>query len=364
MSDSTLDTYKQLAETLNKIPNGYPKSKDGLTYLKILEWIFTEDEADLASQMKLMGETIEELSNRLNKPISGFKEKIEKMVKQGQIQAIDTSTGRRYGLMPFIGGIFEEQLNRMDSEFAQLMGEYLEQFQDEHIFNTEPAFFRIIPINEVIKPELIIYPFEQAHTIIEQAKSWGIRECICKERQRLLGNPCKYPKTVCLNFSKKADAFENHSITRPITKEQALFYLQKAEEAGLIHNSMNVKSGHYMLCNCCTCCCGILQAVSKWNYPLAYVKSNFQIEVKSDLCKGCGTCVERCQFEALEVNEEICSVKPERCVGCGVCAITCTNDALSLVALENPIQTSPPATLRDWMAQKALSRNVDPSELL
>ncbi|MFX1538139.1 MAG: 4Fe-4S binding protein [Promethearchaeota archaeon] len=364
MIETSTSPYKRLSETLNKIPHGFPKAKDGITHLKVLMWIFSEDEADFVSKMKLMGETVEELSTRLDIPINGLNQKLEKMVNRGLIQAINTSTGRRYALMPFIGGIYEEQLNRMDSEFAQLMKEYLEQFQEGHIFDTKPAFFRIIPIDKVIRPELIIHPFEQAKYIVEQSKSWGIRECICKEQQALLGNPCKYPKTVCLNFSKKEKAFDNHSITRPITKEQALIYLQEAEEAGLIHNSMNVQSGHYMLCNCCTCCCGILQAVSKWKYPLAYVKSNFQINVNSELCKGCEICVDRCQFDALKVIQDVCSINLDRCVGCGVCAITCPEEALSLVARKSPEQSPPPETLRDWMAQKAMSQNIDPSDLL
>jgi len=301
---------------------------------------------------------------RLDIPFTGLKEKLEMMVNKGQIQVINSSTGRRYALMPFIGGIYEAQLNRMDSEFSQLMEDYFVQFQEGHIFDTEPAFFRIIPINKVIKPELIIHPFEQVKYIIEQSKSWGIRECICKEQQALLGNPCRYPTTVCINSSKKENAFDKHSITRPITKEQALIYLQKAEEAGLIHNSMNVQSGHYMICNCCTCCCGILRAVSEWEYPLAYAKSNFQIEVDSELCEGCGICVDRCQFDALEVSEDVCSVTLLRCVGCGVCATTCPEKALSLIARDSQAQSTPPETIRDWMSQKAMLLKIDLSDLL
>jgi ferredoxin len=252
----------------------------------------------------------------------------------------------------------------MDAEFAQLMKNYLEQFQKGHIFDTKPAFFRIIPINKVIRSELTIHPFEQVKHIVEQSKSWGVRKCICKEQQALLGNLCKYPKTVCLNFSNKKNAFEDHPITKSITKDQALVYLRKAEEAGLIHNSLNVQSGHYIICNCCTCCCGILRAVSEWEYPLAYVKSNFLIEVESELCDGCDTCSDRCQFDALKVIEDLCSVDLNRCVGCGVCAISCPKEALSLVERENLSQSTPPDTLRDWMAQKAISRKVDPSDLL
>lgn len=364
MLEITQNPHERLAETLDKIPHGFPKTKDGITHIKVLKSIYSENEADLASKMKLIGETIEELSIRLNKPIEVLEEQLENMKAKGLIQAINTSTGKRYALMPFIGGVYEEQLSRMDVELAQLMNSYLEQFQKGHIFDTKPAFFRIIPINKVIKPELTIHPFEQARHIVEQSKAWGVRKCICKEQKALLGNPCKYPKTVCLNFSKKKNAFENHPITKSITKDQALNYLQKAEKAGLVHNSLNVQSGHYIICNCCTCCCGILRAVSEWKYPLAYVKSNYQIKVESDNCEGCENCVDRCQFEALKVNNGKCDVDLDRCVGCGVCAISCPKEALSLDKRDNIIHSTPPETLRDWMAQKAISRKVDPSDLL
>ncbi|MFX0050015.1 MAG: ATP-binding protein [Candidatus Hermodarchaeota archaeon] len=363
MNKKSLYPYKCLAETLNKVPHGFPEAKDGITHLKVLMWIYSKEEAKLVSKMKVIGETVEELSTRLDIPIKDLKDKLEEMVSKGQIQEINTSTGRRFALMPFIGGIFEEQLNRLDFKSAQLMINYLKQFKKNHIFDTNPAFFRIIPINKVIKPELTIYPFEQAKHLIERSKSWGIRECICKKQQGLIGNPCKYPPMVCINFSKKENAFTNHSITQPITKEEALFYLGKAEEAGLIHSSMNVQSGHYMLCNCCTCCCGILRAVSEWKYPKAYVKSRFQIEVDSELCEGCEKCVDRCQFKALEVINDSCSVNLERCVGCGVCALTCPENALSLVVRAGYEYSTPPETLKEWAIQKALSRNVDLSDI-
>ena len=87
------------------------------------------------------------------------------------------------------------------------------------------------------------------------------------------------------------------------------------------------------------------------------------MSVDEELCTGCGTCVDRCQFSALDVPEEICEVNLQRCVGCGVCAISCPEEALNLVR-RHPLEPEPPVTIRDWMTQKAMSRQVDPSDLL
>jgi electron transport complex protein RnfB len=357
-----LDPYERLAETLNKIPNGFAKTADG-THLKVLQWIFTPDEADIASKMKLMPETVEELSSRLNLPIEGLSEKLENMDKKGQINVDKSSTIRRYGIMPFVVGIYEEQLERMDSEFAQLIEEYFSKAESNNIFDTEPSIFRVIPINRVINPELTIHTYEEAENVVNEAKSWGIRECICKKQQSLLGKPCKYPTTVCLTFSSRENAYTDESLSKPVTQIRALEILQEAEKTGLVHCTMNIQSGHYYICNCCTCCCGVLRSLTERNQPHAFVKANFIMSVDEELCTGCATCVDRCQFDALDVPEEICKVDHQRCIGCGVCAIVCPEDALRLIA-RHPSEPDPPGSFSDWMTQKAISRKVDPSDLL
>jgi len=312
-----------------------------------------------------MCETIEEISARLEIPLEGLKEKLETMHEKGQINVLDTSTGRRYGLLPFAVGIYEEQLDRMDEEFAALIEEYFQKSAGHGgLFESEPAIFQIIPVNQVIDQELEIYPYEQAEEIVNNAKSWGVRNCICKEQQELIGKPCSYPKTVCLNFSSKENAFDGHHLTKPITKDEALDYLKQAEEAGLIHCSMNVKTGHYYICNCCTCCCGVLRSLTERNSPLAFVNANYIMNIDDDLCIGCGTCLDRCQFDALDIVNGLCQVDIKRCVGCGVCALVCPEDAMKLIERVAEEKNDPPEDMRDWMTRKATFRNIDPSDLL
>ncbi|MFW9994873.1 MAG: ATP-binding protein [Candidatus Odinarchaeota archaeon] len=366
-SETELKPYERLADTLDKIPNGFAKVSDG-THLRILQWIFTSEEAELASKMKLMGETVEEFSSRLNISAEGLKDKFETMAEKGQIRAWNSSTGRRYALIPFAVGIYEEQLERMDKEFALLFEEYLDKASKETngkgLFDSEPPVFRVIPVNRALKTELTIHPYDQAEQMIKQAKSWGIRECICKKQQELLGNECNYKITkVCMQFSPKENAFGD-GITKSITREESLKILKDSEEAGLIHCSMNIQKGISYICNCCTCCCGILRGLTERNQPSAFVKSNYLMNVDKELCVGCEACVDRCQFSALDVKEDICEVDGHRCVGCGVCAIECPEGALSLVARGPNQRTTPPETMRDWMTEKAMTRQVDPSDLL
>ncbi|MBN2229521.1 MAG: 4Fe-4S binding protein [Candidatus Thorarchaeota archaeon] len=360
-----MNSYEKLAATLDKIPNGFPAVEDG-THLRILEWIFTPEEADLASQLKLRGETLEELARRLNLPKEDLESRLDIMISKGQINSwISKSAGaRKYSLLPFAVGIFEEQLGRMDEELARMLDSYF-QYGFKKITATEPVIFKVIPVNQSLSSDLNVHPYEQAEQLLENAASWGVRECICKKQKALIGEPCSYPTTVCLVFAKnKVDAFEHDELTKTITKEESLKLLKDAENAGLVHCSYNTQSGHNYICNCCTCCCGVLRGVNATEHPREYIKTDFLISIDTDLCSGCGTCLDRCQFEALSVPEDICVVDPERCIGCGVCAIVCPENALSLVRKSSPDKPPSPENTLDWMTQRAISRNVDPSDIL
>ncbi len=354
--------WERLADVLNKIPNSYAHIDDN-THLEVLKWIFTEEEADLASRMKLMGETVDEMALRLNMELTALTPLLERMAKKGQIRAWNSSTGRRYALLPFAVGIYEEQLGRMDSEFARLIEGYFMKGKGTGLFDTEPAIFKVIPVNKAIQSEVEIKPYQIAENMIENAKSWGLRECICKKQQALLENPCKYPTSVCIIFARKENAFDESELTKPITKDEALQKLRESEEAGLVHCTMNVQQGHNYICNCCTCCCNVLRGVSLSDQPHAFVKSDYLISIDEDLCSGCGTCVERCQFDALSIPEDVAVANIERCIGCGVCTVTCPENAMSLIDRTGEKQ-EPPEGLMDWMTQKATSRGVDPSDLL
>jgi ferredoxin len=360
-----IDPYEELAAVLDTIPYGFAHIEDG-THLRVLQWIFTPDEASLASKLTLSGETAEEISERLKIPAEQTRETLDTMVEKNQIRRWTTRSGDlKYALMPLIVGISEEQNERMDEEFAKLMEEYFAKGKGEGLFDSEPPVFQVIPVNTVVKAELDIHPYKQAEQLIRTAKSWGVRECICKKQQGLIGNDCSYPTTVCMVLTPwKENAYDDSEIDTPVTMEESLKLLKDAEEAGLVHCTMNVQSGQYYICNCCTCCCAILRGLSTYDQPHAFVNSGYVARVDDELCTGCGTCIDRCQFDALTIPEDISVVELNRCIGCGVCAVTCPENAIQLVNRDDGQEIVTPETLQDWMAQKAASRGVDPSKLI
>ena len=63
--------------------------------------------------------------------------------------------------------------------------------------------------------------------------------------------------------------------------------------------------------------------------------SGYVCDVDVDLCIGCGTCEEICQFGAVSVLDAYSIIHYEQCMGCGVCIEHCTQEALSLIRDKN-----------------------------
>jgi ferredoxin len=209
-----------------------------------------------------------------------------------------------------------------------------------------------------------VFPYERAVELIESAKSWGVRDCICRVQQKLVGKGCDRPLEACMVFAPVEGAFQGHGPDRPLTKEEALEILRQTEEAGLIHSTGNFRDGNAYICNCCTCCCGILRSVAEFGIPTANVSSDFYAVVDAEECIGCGDCIEQCQFNALAVPEDVCEVDVAHCIGCGQCTIVCPTDAITLNRRPKDEIPELPTNRKDWWIKRAKERGVELEEVL
>jgi len=357
------DVYRQLARRLDAIPNGFPSTESGVE-LRLLAKIFTPQEAALASVMRLTPEPAKEIAARAGAEPRTARRTLKDMVRKGLIKVKRDKRQLVFGLIPFVFGIYEFQLPRMDAEMARLFEQYLQETKGGSIIQTTPAIHRVVPVKEAIPFDLEIFPYEQAVEMVEKAKSWGVRDCVCRVQQKLVGKGCDHTVENCLSFFPVEGAFDGSDDIRAISKEEALRILRNAEEEGLVHSTGNYRDGNFYICNCCTCCCGILRGVAEFGIPTAIAHSDFRVVVDADSCIGCGDCVERCQFGALSVPEEVCAVDQARCVGCGVCVIGCPSDALSLERRPEEEAALPPSDNEEWLAQRAATRGIPLSEVL
>lgn len=347
------DVYIKLREMLDTIPNGFPSTESGVE-LKILKSIFTEEEAQLYTSLKMNMETVEQIAARTGLDREYLKRILKQMYDKGQLFSFSVGEISFYRVLPFIFGIYEFQLPRMDREMAALFDEYMAAAFHREFFSHRPALMKVIPIEEEVPPGSIVEPYESAAALIDGAKSWAVNECICKKEQGLLAHPCTKPLEVCLAMAPVENAFTDSRFGRAISKDEAHRILKMSEEAGLVHMTSNYRSGHFYICNCCSCCCGPLRGYAIAGRS-AVAQSNYIAVVDPEACTGCGTCVERCQVHGIELAD---TAVIRECIGCGLCVTTCPAGALRLERRPTADIIPVPEGEREWLDERAASRGI------
>ncbi|MBU2550982.1 MAG: 4Fe-4S binding protein [Proteobacteria bacterium] len=351
------EVYYRLAKVLDSLPQGFPATDSGLE-IRLLKKIFTEDEADLFCDLRLTLETAEEISKRTGRPLEGLDDRLVSMWHRGEVwgQAVDGV--RRFRMMPWIVGIYEFQIDRMDREFCEMTEEYSMHFGAAAV-GFGPSIMQVVPVERHVPTGQQALPYDQVSTLIENGQAWCINDCICKKEKGLMDNPCEKPIAVCLAIGDQAGVFDESPWGRAITKEEAFQVLERAEEAGLVHLTGNVETGHNFICNCCGCCCGVLGAIK--NFGLTDItNSRHYAEIDPDLCTACGTCAdERCQVAAIEEAGEVYRVLTEKCIGCGLCVTTCPAEAIALIRKPEDRIVIPPRDEVAWNDERARQRGLD-----
>ena len=353
------NSYRRLAQRLDALPNGFPPTEDEAE-LRLLEKIFTREEAALAAQLRLTKETPEQISDRIGGDPQELRNQLKAMARKGLITVGKGDGGVAYGLLPFVVGIYEYQISRMDGELAQLFEDYYRQ-AFKGMLSIEPSVHRVIPVDETVKTGMEVRPFESAADIVNMANAWGVQDCICRKQKTLINDPCEHPMDNCMVFSKRPGAFENISFIQSLTQEEAMAKLKEAADAGLVHSVSNAQEDTFYICNCCTCSCGILRGMAEMGIANVVARSAFVNTVDDDLCQGCEICIEYCQFNALALAEDalLIEINQTSCVGCGVCVPACPDNALMLVRRPEKDVLPIPLTEADWLVERAAARGLD-----
>lgn len=347
------EVYTELAKKLDKFPQGYPATESGIE-IRILQKIFTPEEAAVALKINPMAESIEGIAERIGMSVEEARPVLDRMVDRGQIACINIGGRRRYVFVPFIIGIWEFQAGLLDRELAELFEEYSQELVGS-IAGKQPALGRVVPVHRKIDAAVEVLRYEDLRQMLETAGTILLLPCICREKNDLLGRTCSHTLETCFAIGPDGGELENYRhVGRKLSREEALEVLDGCEREGLVHVTYNVKDRLHFICNCCSCCCEFMSNLGRSDAPYMLARSNFVARIDAQACSGCGICAdERCPVAAITADGGEYTVLEERCIGCGVCSTACPEEAISLLRRPQEEQSEPVRNLRRWYMERS-----------
>lgn len=350
MTDSL---FRSLQQRLDQYSLGFPRTDSGIE-IRILEKLFSPEDADIFLALSPKLESPEAIAPRIGKTPEEASGILSDMAARGLLFSLNKGGQVRYGAIPFVHGLFEFQVSRMDKELAALVRQYMdEEFKDAMSFSLS-SFLRVIPVGRSIEPKAQVAAYEDAVKILETADPIVISECACRKSAKMIDQSCDKPLEVCFMFNSMGQYYLDHNMGRQIDITEACDILAQAHDAGLVTQPATSRNPSGM-CNCCGDCCGPLTSLKGHPKPSEMVFSNHFARVDESACTGCDTCLERCQMDAF-VFDGIALVNPDRCIGCGLCIATCPEAAITLV--RKATAQVPPATSFEQMMTMAQKRGV------
>jgi ferredoxin len=322
------------------------------TLIELLQTLITEDQAKFILIFKKPSLNIDQIKERTDLKGKALEKMLNDLMNNGIIIGIPSRTTgiMVYRLMPPIPGIFEYSLMRgrigekekkLAILFDRLLNEVINGTQKNYNnlleqFKKIPPITRVVPVEEEIEArQEFVLPLEEISKIVDQYDTIGLTNCYCRHEKDLIGDPCKLNahKEICLMFGKSAQFAIEHNFARPISKHDVKKILKESEDIGLVHKIFHVHQDYNReidgICSCCKCCCGIFRLYYSGGSAF-HTLTSYIAGLDETLCLGCGTCVDKCPMETIELIDTIVNIEEEKCIGCGVCAHLCPEEAIKL----------------------------------
>lgn len=322
------------------------------TIIEILKTLLTEDQAKFLLLFKKSSYNIDQIKPQTDLDDESLNKMLNDLMGAGVISGIPSRTTgiMVYRLMPLLPGVIEttfmkgetgEKEKKLAKLFQTFFNELVQGTQTnyDHLiseYKNAPSLDRVVPVEEEIEvKQEVVLPFEELSTIVERYSPIGLATCYCRHRKDLLDEPCKKTneRKNCFSFGRTAEFLISQGFMEEISKEDAIHILKQAEDDGLVHkafhSNLDPEKEIDGMCSCCKCCCGTFEAHYAGAFPIMDLTS-YLAEVDKDVCVGCGTCVENCNAEAIDLIDTVAVVNENRCIGCGVCAHLCPENSMKL----------------------------------
>ena len=354
-SNRPADAYRALQQHLDRHPMGFPETS-GNAAVKVLKHIFTPAQAELATCLSHHARSVDEIFSRAGTLVSSkteLEQKLDEIVARGGIESGGGPGKKWYRNAPLVVGMYEYQLGRLSPEFVKDFAEYTSAREFGISFlSTQLPQMRTIPIGKSIRVDIPPQPFDTVSDLLKNSRGpFAICECICRKKQGMLGNACKATDRTetCLAVGHLAQTAVTIKMGRAIDRDTAVSILEKNQAQGLVLQPSNTRDIDF-ICSCCGCCCGMLRMQQKLPKPVDFWASNFQAQIDTAACTGCGICAEKCQVDAVskQKKKKWYAVNRHQCIGCGLCVAACPAKA---VVLEKTSEQTVPPKNRDTLLE-------------
>lgn len=347
-----------LIDRLNRYPIGLV---DNEILREILSILFTKEEAYVASCFPLEEATLAEMSAATGIDETELQPILESLANKGIVTDTPYGGETYYFLMPGVIGFFEFTFmkNRSDiplDKVARLMEDYFHydgtDGQIGEFFGSKTQLTRSLVYEDHVPVSSEVVSFESAKKIIESASFGSAGMCFCRHKREHEGKTCKKGapvEEICITLGKGAQFFVRRGFAKEKTKSELIEIIERAQDLNLTHVTDNIRGRPSFICNCCGCCCEIMQGVQTGFYN-GVAKTSYIAVIDPDKCSYCGKCFTACNVKAIRPKKDarygknglVSEVRQEVCLGCGACISSCPEGAIKLIPRINykkPVKT-------------------------
>ncbi len=349
---------------------------------------FDEDSAQAYLETPMgIAFTILDYSEKTGRTMEECEELCEYFAEQGYLCREETNQGTRYHQVPFFQGVVEYHLNQvladpLNYNLGVNCTNMIVGPESDMATTGTPTFYAIPCDKSVVADEAGVQPYDDIEKLVAEQTTFALAPCYCRytavakamaaegkvagvdypsmedfasgEFGDYFSPVCNQRVETCLMIGEEADYWMHLGTARPITKEEALEFMQRSRDDGFILEK-NFSKHMGTICSCHMDSCGI---IAEWmavgdpatigaTQPFSQI-SHYNLEVDTDACLKCGTCADRCpgiiaEWMAVgdpatigatqpfsQISHYNLEVDTDACLKCGTCADRCPLHAITM----------------------------------